>query len=201
MPSSLQKARKQISKKRGGEVNALHERSRDSVRLHKASARDLRLEKLASSRNKKEQPICKYSSCERDFDYGFQLTGYHPADRVAFFQGGLQEKGNVVLDVAGVQSLVSEFVHQYDEEFNDAKKARRPGRPASVKEDLLKMKIKALESEYKDGFLLPDIMSEEGVKKLELWEGSWSYLTTLTWIKVSIAGKVNPGDFPSKGLN
>lgn len=59
MPSSLQKTRKQIAKKRSGEVNALHARSRDSVRLHKASARDLRLEKLAASRNKKEQPICK----------------------------------------------------------------------------------------------------------------------------------------------
>lgn len=44
-------------------------------------------------------------------------------------------------------------------------------------------------------------MSEEGVKKLDNWEGNWAYLTTLTWIKVSIAGKVNPGDFPSKGLN
>jgi hypothetical protein len=57
MPSTLQKTRKQISKKRGGEVNALHAKSRDSMRLNKAGIRDQRLGKLASSRGKREQPI------------------------------------------------------------------------------------------------------------------------------------------------
>lgn len=57
MPSSLQKTRKQIAKKRNGEVNALHAKSRDSFRLHKAAIRDQRLEKLAAARGKKEQPI------------------------------------------------------------------------------------------------------------------------------------------------
>lgn len=57
MPSTLHKTRKQISKKRNGAVNALHEKSRDSMRLHKASVRDQRLEKLASARSKREQPI------------------------------------------------------------------------------------------------------------------------------------------------
>lgn len=44
------------------------------------------------------------------------------------------------------------FVHQYDEEYAEVKKTRRPGRPASVKEDMLKMKIAALEEEYRIGF-------------------------------------------------
>ena len=44
------------------------------------------------------------------------------------------------------------FVHQYDEEYDAIKKSRRPGRPASVKEDLLKAKINTLEDEYKGGF-------------------------------------------------
>jgi translation machinery-associated protein 16 len=43
-------------------------------------------------------------------------------------------------------------VHQYDEELNELKKARRPGRPASTKEDLLKAKINVLEKEYQSGF-------------------------------------------------
>jgi hypothetical protein len=57
MPSSLQKTRKHIAKKRNGEVNALHAKSRDSLRLHKAGVRDQRLEKLAAARGKREQPI------------------------------------------------------------------------------------------------------------------------------------------------
>jgi translation machinery-associated protein 16 len=59
MPSTLDKTRKRISKKRGGLPNALHEKSRDSLRLHKAGVRDQRLEKLAAARGKKEQPIRK----------------------------------------------------------------------------------------------------------------------------------------------
>lgn len=57
MPTSLAKTRKQIAKKRNGEVNALHEKSRDSLRLHKAGVRDLRLQRLSDARSKREQPI------------------------------------------------------------------------------------------------------------------------------------------------
>ncbi len=48
--------------------------------------------------------------------------------------------------------LFIRYVHQYDEEFESVKKTRRPGRPASTREDLLRMKIAALEKEEKDGF-------------------------------------------------
>jgi translation machinery-associated protein 16 len=44
------------------------------------------------------------------------------------------------------------FVHQYDEEFDALKKERRPGRPASTREDLLRIKIAAIEKEYENGF-------------------------------------------------
>ncbi|EQL00135.1 hypothetical protein OCS_04152 [Ophiocordyceps sinensis CO18] len=180
MPSSLQKTRKHIAKKRNGEVNSLHEKSRDSMRLHKAGVRDQRLEKLAAARSKREQPI---------------------VDRVAFVQENLNERGNSPLDLAAVQSLIHILIHQHDEEFDALKKARRSGRPPSAREDLLKMKMSALEIEYQKGFALPDVMTEENVKLLEDWEGSWSKLTTLTWIKVSRAGQVRKSDFPSKGIN
>jgi len=44
------------------------------------------------------------------------------------------------------------FVHQHDEEFSNLKKERRAGRPASTREDVLKMKIAADEKEYENGF-------------------------------------------------
>jgi len=43
-------------------------------------------------------------------------------------------------------------VHQHDEEFETLKKERRAGRPASTREDLLRMKIAADEKEYENGF-------------------------------------------------
>lgn len=59
MPNTLEKTRKHISKKRNGDMGALHVKSRNSMRLNKAVIRDQRLEKLASSRSKREQPIGK----------------------------------------------------------------------------------------------------------------------------------------------
>ena len=44
------------------------------------------------------------------------------------------------------------FVHQHDEEYEEVKKTRRAGRPATAREDLLRMKIEALEKEACDGF-------------------------------------------------
>ena len=44
------------------------------------------------------------------------------------------------------------FVHQHNEEYDEVKKARRPGRPATAREDLLRMKIETLEKEHRDGF-------------------------------------------------
>jgi hypothetical protein len=48
--------------------------------------------------------------------------------------------------------ITSRFVHKHDEEFNALKKERRPGRPASTREDLLRIKIAADEKEYENGF-------------------------------------------------
>lgn len=113
------------------------------------------------------------------------------------------------------------YVHQYDEEYDAVKKTRRAGRPASTKEDLLKIKITALEKEYDTGFcefvlitalisggdypannfpVIPDITSAESVKQLDAWEGSWAYLANLPWIKVTAAGNVRKAELPSKAI-
>ncbi|KAG6000151.1 hypothetical protein E4U21_005766 [Claviceps maximensis] len=180
MPTSLEKTRKQIAKKRNGEVNALHVKSRNSFRLHKAAIRDQRLGKLASARGKKEQPII---------------------DRVAFFQQELAEKDNEALDLETVQSLIQKFIHQYDEEYDAVKKARRSGRPPSTKEDMLKLKMKALESEYEKGFVLPDMTSAENAKLLKNWKGEWAYLSTISWVKISSNGQMRATELPSKGIS
>ncbi|KAF5001913.1 hypothetical protein FDECE_10817 [Fusarium decemcellulare] len=181
MPSTLSKTRKQISKKRNGVVNSLHEKSRDSLRLHKAGVRDQRIEKLAAARSKKEQPL---------------------VDRVAFFQQALRVRENTgAPELDDVQRMIHSFVHQYDEEYQAVKKTRRSGRPASAKEDLLKIKISTLEDEYKGGFVLPDLLDSVNVNALHLWEGSWSYLTQLKWVKINSEGQVRPTSFPSGGTN
>ncbi|KAH7156847.1 translation machinery-associated protein 16 [Dactylonectria macrodidyma] len=180
MPGSLDKTRKQISKKRNGVINSLHAKSRDSLRLHKAAVRDQRILKEAATRRRKDQPL---------------------VDRVTFFQQALRVKGaqdaSVAPEVEEVQHMIHSFVHQHDEEYQNIKKNRRPGRPASMREDLLKDIISTLETEYKNGFLMPDLLTTENVNALHLWEGSWSYLPQLKWVKVTSEGQVRPATFPS----
>ncbi|OAA82073.1 hypothetical protein LEL_01618 [Akanthomyces lecanii RCEF 1005] len=179
MPTSLHKTRKIIAKKRGGVVNSLHAKSRDSMRLRLAHARDIRLEKQANARVRKEEPI---------------------VDRIEYFHNYLKEKDVTRLELPEVQTLIHNYVHQHDEEFNEVKKARRPGRPASTREDQLKRRIDTLEEEYEKGFLIPDVFDEDNGKKLMGYEGSWAYIATIAWSKVSKAGKISNGDFPSKGI-
>ncbi|KAK8138031.1 hypothetical protein PG984_001411 [Apiospora sp. TS-2023a] len=175
--TSLEKTRKAIVKKKG-QIDAIHEFSRDSKRLHRAAARDDKLVKVASARRKADRPYL---------------------NRAAFFQEAVKQNDLKPLELSAIGELVKEYVHQYDEELSDLKKARRPGRPASTREDLLKVKISTLQKEYENGFLLPEMTTEESVMLLDRFEGSWSYLTNLKWVKLSEDGRVQPSSFPPKG--
>jgi Protein of unknown function (DUF2962). len=60
MPKTFEKTRKEIAKKKKGNLSTLHEKSRDARKLHKAQVRDERLEKLAEARKKRDQPLRKW---------------------------------------------------------------------------------------------------------------------------------------------
>ncbi|KAG4435910.1 hypothetical protein IFR05_008604 [Cadophora sp. M221] len=177
MPKSLEKTRKKIAKKKGN-ITALHENSRDSQRLRRALMRDDKLIKVASARRKNDKPLVQ---------------------RAAYFQEAIRANEGKALDLDAVQDLIKSFVHQHDEEFNELKKDRRPGRPASTREDLLRIKIAADEKEYENGFYLPDLTDENNVIFLDRWEGSWSYLSTLKWVRISSSGVIQESKFPPKG--
>jgi len=59
MPKTFEKTRKEIAKKKNGNLSTLHEKSRDARKLHKAQVRDERLERLAEARKKRDQPLRK----------------------------------------------------------------------------------------------------------------------------------------------
>lgn len=74
------------------------------------------------------------------------------------------------------------FVHQHDEEMDELKRARRPGRPASMREDALKVKIAALEKEFQNGFCelttvgrVQDFGSPKSLTLLTVSSGTRSY--------------------------
>lgn len=92
------------------------------------------------------------------------------ADRVAYFQVNIKEKGGEPVDIPTVQELIEgsvcwqttvcslqeltclRYIAFAEEEHSEAKKERRPGRPASAKEDLMKMRLETLQKEHQQGF-------------------------------------------------
>lgn len=171
---TMEKMRKKITKRKGP-LGAVHEGSRDSRRLRFALTRDTRLEKLQSTRKKAEQPM---------------------VDRVCFFLETIRETGLEQLDVEQFQAAVNSFVRQHDEEMAEIKAARRPGRPATSREDLVRLVIANLEKEYQNGFLVPDLGDKENVETLQRWDGSWLNLTSLKWVRINETGVVKPAAFP-----
>lgn len=174
MPKSLEKTRKRIAKKRNGNI-VLHEFSRDTKKLHKAQVRDERLEKLAAARKKHDQPLIH---------------------RITFFQKAAEENDGQAFDLAKVQDLIKEYVHQHDQELEELKRSRRPGRPASTKEDLLRLKVETLRKEQQNGFFLPDLLKQNNLDLLKRWEGAWSFLASLSFVRINEAGTVKPSSFP-----
>ncbi len=71
----------------------------------------------------------------------------------------MEEIVPLIEEYAGARSRLSadiltrnRFVHQHDEEYAEIKKNRRAGRPASTREDVLRIKIAKDLKEYENGF-------------------------------------------------
>ena len=61
MPSKFHKVQKRVNKKKGS-TNALHENSRDALRLRSAVQRDDRVHRMGALREKVNEPHCKSTS-------------------------------------------------------------------------------------------------------------------------------------------
>ncbi|MCJ1362267.1 hypothetical protein MMC16_001369 [Acarospora aff. strigata] len=173
MPKSLAKVHKKISKKRGN-INSLHENSRDSQMLRRAGARDDKLAKLSAARAKVNQPYIQ---------------------RVTFFQQVAREAAEPVSSQV-VQHLVQGYIDRDHEELAEVKRERRPGRPSSTREDLLKQRIDTENREYDTGFWIPDVEDSDNISQLEKWTGEWTSLNTLKYVRLSRDGKKRSSSFP-----
>ncbi|KAI9824366.1 MAG: hypothetical protein M1819_000871 [Sarea resinae] len=177
MPKSLSKVQKHIVKKRGGKATSLHENSRDSQRLRRAGARDDKIAKVSASRAKSNRPHLR---------------------RIVFFQDAAEETTEP-FTLQGVQALIQRYIGRDDEELAKLKKERRPGRPSSAREDVLKLSIATEEREYETGYWVPDMEDADNVDDLKRWTGDWSALNTLKFVRISSTGVKHISSFPPKG--
>ncbi|PGH16578.1 hypothetical protein AJ79_01684 [Helicocarpus griseus UAMH5409] len=178
MPRNLNKVQKQISKKRG-KVDALHENSRDSKRLRRAGVREDKLTRAAAVTMRGRQIFI---------------------DRVQFFQENIADPPVRFSDEDVVQ-LITRFIARNQPELDELHKERRPGRPPVKREEVLREKMDAENKEFESGFWLPDMTDEENLRKLAAWNGEWSSMSTLRFVRVSRGAGKKESSFPPRGLS
>ncbi|KAI9839737.1 MAG: hypothetical protein M1837_002025 [Sclerophora amabilis] len=176
MPRSLAKVQKKIKRKHGN-ATSLNENSRNSQRLRRAELREDKLARVSTAKAKSHQPQLK---------------------RVAIFQKAAREFGGP-LQIARIQDLIQGYIHRDEEELSRLKKERRPGRPATTKEDLLNQRIAAESREYEIGFYIPDMEDSTNIQRLIDWNGEWTSLSVIKFSRLTRAGVTKEANFPPTG--
>jgi translation machinery-associated protein 16 len=169
---------KLISKKRG-KLDALHENSRDSKRLQRASAREDKLARAAAA----------------------TLTArLIYVDRISFFQERLKDIPGS-LCIADVADLVKKYIHRDASEIEQLQQGRRKGRPPSKREEAIVQRTESEEKEFMTGFWMPDLIQDEVRTKLLAWNGIWSSLSAIKFIRLTRDGVMQSSAFPPTGLS
>src|SRR5690606_20527970 len=79
--------------------------------------------------------------------------------------------------------LLFRCIHRDDEELDELKAARR-GRPPSTKEDLLRMRVKQEEDEYKTGFKTPDLGDMANTQRLKNWDETLAGMNVIKFVRI-----------------
>ncbi|KAF2099978.1 hypothetical protein NA57DRAFT_75480 [Rhizodiscina lignyota] len=177
MPSkSLHKVHKQISKKRGGRLTALHQNSRDAQRLQRASARDAKIVRVKAEKEK-----------------GFQSH----LQRTAYIQKCLGQLPSAPsLEPTHILDVVRAYLSRNDAELEELAASRRQGRPPSNRETQLRHQKVLEEKELTSGFWAPDLQDAETVEKLRGWNGEWVPLGQMKFLRIDGDGKVKEAAWP-----
>lgn len=117
---------------------------------------------------------------------------------MAFFQD-FAHSSTGPFDVEEIQGLVTNYIARDGDELQQLQSERRPGRPASNREDFLKQRNAVEKGEYTSGFWVPDMRDAKNLEKLRGWKGEWSALGTIQWVRVDGDGRVHASRFPPKG--
>ncbi|KAL7666856.1 Translation machinery-associated protein 16 [[Candida] zeylanoides] len=158
---SLSKVSKSISKSKGH----LHIKGRKFKQLNRATLRDNKL----NTRKQKSQDL-------RDKEL---LS-------VKFIQEAVRNRPEKeVFTLDDMKSFLEGYVSRFDEELVELREARRPGRPATSRQQILEEMVKHEQGIYETGFKCPDLTDKPTVDRLRLWTGSSGGTTVMKFVFVN----------------
>lgn len=174
MPSKLSKIQKTVAKKKGDNAKALHENSRDALRIRKAAMRDDRVARESKVRK------------------GANEAWLH---RVAWFKEHLPDTLHP-FDKDQLQAAAKEYLTHLDEEIDELQSQRRAGRPATSRQQLLEQSKDGEKKEYASGLWMPNLQDEQTLVKLDAWQYDWISLGNMNFIRIDAEGTIKEAQFP-----
>ena len=191
MPKSLHKVQKHITKKKGKNAQ-LHENSRDSRIILRANARDQRVRKVTSLREKANRQYLDRVKFIKTQIFGNE-DGTDEAETMDTTTAIKPFSTNETV------SMIDKYISRHDDEFAEIKASRRSGRPASSREEALKKTIEIERTEFESGFWVPDLADKMNLETLKSWNGQWVGLNTMKFVRVAKRGEVTTSVWPPRG--
>jgi translation machinery-associated protein 16 len=96
---------------------------------------------------------------------------------------------------------LARYINRSVPEIEQLQSERRKGRPPSKREEALLQRTEVENKEFKTGFWMPDLSQEDVIKGLASWNGDWSGLSMMKFIRITKDGGKQPSAFPPKGLS
>lgn len=159
---SLSKIQKKVEKT--GKSASLHPQSLKLKQLNRATLRKEKISKQKATRD----------SLKDDKNL-----------RIHFFKDAVNLDDKKTYDLEEMKQFINAFISRDDNELEKLKSDRRPGRPASSRQDLLENRIRQEKKEFHSGFKMPNLSDKKTVEHLKNWSGDHSGLSIMKFIRVT----------------
>lgn len=147
----LAKSLNKVSKKIAGSSATLHAKGRKFKQLGRATEREAKIK--AKKQRHMEQ---------KNHELLFYLH----------IQESIKENPQETFDLHEIREIVRQWVIRDDEELAEIDKSRRPGRPLTSRQQLLKEKRKHDEHVFETGLRTPDLRDKDTVVNVKNWNGN-----------------------------
>lgn len=97
--------------------------------------------------------------------------------------------------------MSSRYINRSVPEIEQLQSERRKGRPPTRREEALLQRTDVENKEFQTGFWLPDLSHVDGVKALASWNGDWSALSAMKFIRLTKDGNKQSSAFPPGGMS
>ncbi|RLV93976.1 Translation machinery-associated protein 16 [Spathaspora sp. JA1] len=84
-----------------------------------------------------------------------------------------------------IKEFIELFIGRFDDELEELRATRRPGRPATARQQILEEKVKHDRQVYATGIKVPDLTDKLTVQRLILWNGTTGGTTTMKFTHIS----------------